>query len=110
MVHSFTLDSGRQVACNFVIIRLDRSCLVWVGTASSPPMLRRLTMALGKPTPVATTLFGAAQSGQDEASALRLSRRTGLAVILGSDLDDDPEPDVLRRYCEKFIADKLSGP
>jgi len=98
----YAVEGGREVTCHFVILRLDASCVVWVGTAGEGA-LASMAMAIqpkrGQPS-AAAILPGT--SDEDLASAARLCKRTGLVVAFGSCIV------VVRRFAEKTVVAALT--
>jgi len=103
----YTVEGGREVTCHFVVLRLDASCVVWVGTAGEGA-LASMAMAIQpkRGHPSATAILPGT-SDEDLASAARLCKRTGLVVTFGSCIVD-LRSDVVRRLVEKTVVASLA--
>lgn len=112
-VFARTLTFGdTEIIVDFIVLKMDRSAFIWCGVRQGPPRLDSLAMALcldkSKP-PVATGVLGGTTIAvnEDEASAVRIAKKTGLvAVHFSSNLGLDTDH-TLRMFAEREILAAL---
>jgi len=103
----------KEVLLDFAVVRLDQSCFCWCGVnTGTAPQLNSLVVAMtgGKSGPVATSVLGAKVStNEDEASAMRIARRTKMVMIHFSSSFGSENTQEVRMFAEKTLVEALIG-
>ena len=110
----FTLPDLRELILDFAVIRLDQSCFAWCGVSSGVNQLPNLTSLVvaivgGKAGPIATTVLGGQfiTNGEDEASAVRIAKKSKLVMVHFSSSFGSESSQEVRMFAEQCLIEVL---